>query len=61
MMSAIVAAIAANPAIEAVRADFREQSTPEVYETYLQATPTDQAYAGLRRYWDKQDESARAE
>jgi len=39
--------------IEAVRGELRAASSPEVYEAYLQAAPTDQAYAGLRRYWDK--------
>jgi glyoxylase-like metal-dependent hydrolase (beta-lactamase superfamily II) len=39
--------------IEAVRAELRDASSPDVFEAYLQATPTDQAYAGLRRYWDK--------
>jgi glyoxylase-like metal-dependent hydrolase (beta-lactamase superfamily II) len=39
--------------IEAVRSDLRARASPEVYEAYLQAAPTDQAYAGLRRYWDK--------
>jgi glyoxylase-like metal-dependent hydrolase (beta-lactamase superfamily II) len=39
--------------IEAVRSEFRELSSPEVFEAYLQAMPTDQAYLGLRRYWDK--------
>lgn len=39
--------------IAAVQADLRAASSPEVYEAYLQAAPTDQAYAGLRRYWDR--------
>ena len=47
--------------IEAVRAELREASSPEVYESYMQATPTDQAYAGLRRYWDKRGAADRAD
>jgi glyoxylase-like metal-dependent hydrolase (beta-lactamase superfamily II) len=49
------------PWIEAVRAELREASSPEVFEAYLQATPTDQAYAGLRRYWDKRRASDEAD
>ncbi|HEY2656548.1 MAG TPA: MBL fold metallo-hydrolase [Solirubrobacteraceae bacterium] len=47
--------------IEAVRAELRAASSPEVYEAYLQAAPTDQAYAGLRRYWDKRQAAAAVE
>jgi len=46
--------------IEAVRAELRTSSSPEVFEAYLQAAPTDQAYAGLRRYWDKRQAPAHA-
>jgi glyoxylase-like metal-dependent hydrolase (beta-lactamase superfamily II) len=31
-------------------------TTKEAFETYTQATPFDQSYAGLRRYWDKRNE-----
>jgi glyoxylase-like metal-dependent hydrolase (beta-lactamase superfamily II) len=47
--------------IDAVQADLRAASSPEVYEAYLQAAPTDQAYAGLRRYWDKRQAAAAVE
>jgi glyoxylase-like metal-dependent hydrolase (beta-lactamase superfamily II) len=47
--------------IEAVQAELRATSSPEVYEAYLQAAPTDQAYAGLRRYWDKREAAAAVE
>ena len=46
--------------IEAVRSELRAASSPEVYDAYLQAAPTDQAYAGLRRYWDKRQATADA-
>ena len=44
--------------MEEARRDLRRVSSPEVYEAYLQAIPTDQAYAGLRRYWDKRQAAA---
>jgi len=47
--------------IEAVRAELRDGSSPEVFEAYLQAAPTDQAYAGLRRYWDKRRAAGEAD
>jgi glyoxylase-like metal-dependent hydrolase (beta-lactamase superfamily II) len=40
--------------IETVRAELSGATSREVYAAYLQAIPTDQSYAGLRRYWDKQ-------
>jgi glyoxylase-like metal-dependent hydrolase (beta-lactamase superfamily II) len=36
-----------------VEHDLRAVTSPEVFEAFLQATPFDQSYAGLRRYWDK--------
>jgi glyoxylase-like metal-dependent hydrolase (beta-lactamase superfamily II) len=39
--------------IETVRDELSSAASPEVYQAYLQAIPTDQSYAGLRRYWDK--------
>jgi glyoxylase-like metal-dependent hydrolase (beta-lactamase superfamily II) len=42
--------------IEEVRAELRSGADDESVGAYLQAVPSDQAYAGLRRYWDKQAE-----
>jgi len=42
--------------IEAVRAELRSRADGDSVGAYLQAVPSDQAYAGLRRYWDKQAE-----
>ncbi len=44
---------------EAVIAELKSgATTAQALETYLQTTPFDQSYAGLRRYWDKQAEAA---
>ena len=53
-MAELAKDLAAEQWREAFQAELRAAATPEVYEAYLQAVPTDQAYAGLRRYWDKQ-------
>lgn len=37
----------------AVEADLRAVVTPETYDSFIAAVPLDQAYAGLRRYWEK--------
>ena len=39
--------------VQAVREELRRDASPEVFEAYLQAVPSDQAYAGLERYWAK--------
>ena len=52
-MAALAKDLDAGAWIEAVQAEFRASASPEVFEAYLQAMPTDQAYMGLRRYWDK--------
>jgi glyoxylase-like metal-dependent hydrolase (beta-lactamase superfamily II) len=41
---------------EAVTHEIRELSDPEAQAAALQAVPTDQAYAGLVRYWKKRAE-----
>jgi hypothetical protein len=35
----------------------RSKVSASEYESFLQAVPSEQAYAGLRRYWDKRAES----
>ena len=42
--------------IEAIRAELDSGADDDAIGAYLQAVPSDQAYAGLRRYWDKQAE-----
>jgi glyoxylase-like metal-dependent hydrolase (beta-lactamase superfamily II) len=39
--------------IAAVEDDLRAKTSPEVFETFRHAVPTEQSYAGLKRYWDK--------
>ena len=39
--------------IAAVKDELRGVVSPEVFESFVAAVPLDQAYAGLRRYWDK--------
>ena len=39
--------------IRAVQEEMRGQSSSAEFESLLQAVPSGQAYAGLRRYWDK--------
>jgi glyoxylase-like metal-dependent hydrolase (beta-lactamase superfamily II)/cell division septum initiation protein DivIVA len=38
---------------ELVRHELREGGADTAFPAYMQAVPTDQAYAGLRRYWQK--------
>jgi glyoxylase-like metal-dependent hydrolase (beta-lactamase superfamily II) len=37
----------------AVHDELRQRTPPDVLGAFMQAVPSDQAYAGLRRYWDK--------
>jgi glyoxylase-like metal-dependent hydrolase (beta-lactamase superfamily II) len=39
--------------IAAVQEDVRSAVSPEAFDSFMAAVPVDQAYAGLRRYWDK--------
>jgi glyoxylase-like metal-dependent hydrolase (beta-lactamase superfamily II) len=39
--------------IAAVQDDIRSAVSPEEFESFMAAVPVDQAYAGLRRYWEK--------
>ena len=43
-----------------VRAEIAENAAPELLETYEQAAPADQLYAGLERYWRKRADAVRA-
>jgi glyoxylase-like metal-dependent hydrolase (beta-lactamase superfamily II) len=43
-----------------VRAEIAEHADPELLETYEQAAPADQLYAGLERYWRKRADAVRA-
>ncbi|MGO9495890.1 MAG: MBL fold metallo-hydrolase [Solirubrobacteraceae bacterium] len=43
-----------------VRAEIAEHADPELLETYEQAAPADQLYAGLDRYWRKRADAVRA-
>jgi glyoxylase-like metal-dependent hydrolase (beta-lactamase superfamily II) len=43
-----------------IRAEIAEHAEPELLETYEQAAPADQLYAGLERYWRKRADAARA-
>ena len=29
--------------------------SPDAFDSFMAAVPLDQAYAGLRRYWDKRE------
>jgi glyoxylase-like metal-dependent hydrolase (beta-lactamase superfamily II) len=40
-----------------VRAELRAVTTPATFEALIATIPVDQAYAGLRRYWDKRAEA----
>ncbi len=40
--------------MESVQADLRAAVDPDAYDSFIAAVPLDQAYAGLRRYWDLQ-------
>ena len=44
----------------AIRAEIAEHAEPELLETYEQAAPADQLYAGLERYWRKRADAVRA-
>ena len=39
--------------IAAVTDELRGVVSPEAFDSFMAAVPLDQAYAGLRRYWDK--------
>jgi glyoxylase-like metal-dependent hydrolase (beta-lactamase superfamily II) len=39
--------------VDGVRDEIRSETPPGMFDSFLQAVPSDQAYAGLRRYWDK--------
>jgi glyoxylase-like metal-dependent hydrolase (beta-lactamase superfamily II) len=39
--------------IASVQADVRAAVSPEEFDSFMAAVPVDQAYAGLRRYWEK--------
>ena len=39
--------------IDAVKDELRSVVSPGAFESFVAAVPLDQAYAGLRRYWDK--------
>ena len=43
-----------------IRAEIAEHADPELLETYEQAAPADQLYAGLERYWRKRADAVRA-
>jgi glyoxylase-like metal-dependent hydrolase (beta-lactamase superfamily II) len=43
-----------------VRAEIAEHADPELLDTYEQAAPADQLYAGLERYWRKRADAVRA-
>ena len=44
----------------AIRAEIAEHAEPELLDTYEQAAPADQLYAGLERYWRKRADAVRA-
>jgi hypothetical protein len=46
--------------VRAAEADIRAAADPETAELFQQAGPLWQSYAGLRRYWDKREETAAA-
>ncbi len=41
--------------IASVREDVRAAVSAEDFDSFMAAVPVDQAYAGLRRYWDKRE------
>ncbi|MGH2844010.1 MAG: MBL fold metallo-hydrolase [Solirubrobacteraceae bacterium] len=43
--------------IRDVAADLRAVTSADTFETFMHATPLDQCYAGLRRYWDGRAEA----
>ena len=44
--------------IQTIRQELRERTSTEAFDAFMQAVPSNQAYAGLRRYWDKRAERA---
>jgi glyoxylase-like metal-dependent hydrolase (beta-lactamase superfamily II) len=46
--------------VRAAEADLREAADGETAAVFQQAGPLSQSYAGLRRYWDKREETAAA-
>jgi glyoxylase-like metal-dependent hydrolase (beta-lactamase superfamily II) len=48
------------PFLEAIGAEIDAEVGPELEQTYKQAAPRDQVYAGLRRYWQKREEAEAA-
>jgi glyoxylase-like metal-dependent hydrolase (beta-lactamase superfamily II) len=41
--------------VAAVQDDLRALVSPDAFDSFIAAVPVDQAYAGLRRYWEKRD------
>jgi glyoxylase-like metal-dependent hydrolase (beta-lactamase superfamily II) len=41
--------------VSAIQEDLRPAVNPDVFDSLLAAVPVDQAYAGLRRYWDRRE------
>jgi glyoxylase-like metal-dependent hydrolase (beta-lactamase superfamily II) len=46
--------------VAGVRAEIAQHADPGLLETYEQAAPPEQVYAGLERYWRKRSETGRA-
>jgi glyoxylase-like metal-dependent hydrolase (beta-lactamase superfamily II) len=46
--------------IAAVKAEIVQGAGPELLDTYTQAAPPEQLYAGLKRYWSKRQDGASA-
>jgi glyoxylase-like metal-dependent hydrolase (beta-lactamase superfamily II) len=46
--------------IAAVKAEIVQGAGPELLDTYTQAAPPEQLYAGLKRYWSKRQDGAPA-
>ncbi len=44
--------------MQSIRDELRAASPPAAFEAFMQAVPSDQAYAGLARYWRKRAERA---
>jgi glyoxylase-like metal-dependent hydrolase (beta-lactamase superfamily II) len=45
--------------VAGVRTEIAEHADPELLDTYEQAAPPEQVYAGLERYWRKRSEAGR--
>lgn len=41
--------------VAAVQDDLRALVSPDAFDSFIAAVPVDQAYAGLRRYWEKRE------